>query len=185
MRLSARVIGLPVVLVAALTAGSDAARTQTPPKTDNQKIANAMSAAPPAISHTASVAEMAEDGSMKMLRKGTGAWTCVPDDPSTPGNDPMCLDPNAMEWLHALLTKAPPPDKVGFIYMLKGGSAGTRPHAPLQSHTSVIRGLRRCCLVPVLFNSRCSDHGANVDVVPTPSCCLTASTSPSTQISVI
>src|SRR5215813_10703153 len=46
-------------------------------------------------------------------------------------------------------------------------------------------GCRRCCLVPVLLNSRCSDHGANVDVVPTPSCCLTASTSPSTQISVI
>jgi hypothetical protein len=131
MRLLAGVIGLPVVLAAALVAGSDAPRAQTPPKTDNQKIANAMSAAPPAISSTASVAEMAEDGSMKVLRKGTGAWTCVPDDPSTPGNDPMCLDPNAMEWLYALLTKAPPPDKVGFIYMLKGGwdFSNTDPYA--------------------------------------------------------
>ena len=106
-------------------------------------------------------------------------------DVGNPTSDAHPATVFAMEWLHALLTKAPPPDKVGFIYMLKGGSAGTRPHAPLQSHTSVIRGLRRCCLVPVLFNSRCSDHGANVDVVPTPSCCLTASTSPSTQISVI
>src|SRR4051812_11983694 len=91
------------------------------PKTDAAKIANAMTAAPPAISRNASVAEMNEDGSMKMLRKGTSEWTCVPDDPSTPGDDPMCLDPNAMEWLHAYMTKAPPPDKVGFIYMLKGG----------------------------------------------------------------
>jgi hypothetical protein len=33
----------------------------------------------------------------------------------------MCLDPNAMEWLHALMTKSRPPDKVGFVYVLKGG----------------------------------------------------------------
>jgi hypothetical protein len=66
----------------------------------------------PAVSRDASVVEMTEDGSMKALRKGTGEWTCVPDDPSTPGNDPMCLDPNAMEWLHAYITKSPPPDKV-------------------------------------------------------------------------
>src|SRR6266849_4239987 len=76
------------------------------PKTDAAKIASAMSAAPPAVSRNASVVEMNEDGSMKELRKGTNGWACVPDDPSSPGNDPMCLDPNAMEWLHAYLTKA-------------------------------------------------------------------------------
>ena len=43
--------------------------------------------------------------------KGSNDWTCVPDDPSTRGDDPMCLDPNAMEWLHAYMAKAPPPDK--------------------------------------------------------------------------
>ena len=91
------------------------------PKTDAAKIANAMSAAPRAVSRDATIAEMREDGSMTVLRKGAGEWTCVPDDPSTPGNDPMCLDPNAMEWLHALMTHSPPPDKVGFIYMLQGG----------------------------------------------------------------
>ena len=85
------------------------------------KIANAMTAAPSAISRNAAVAEMNDDGSMKMLRTGTNVWTCVPDDPSTAGDDPMCLDPNAMEWLHAYMTKAPPPNKVGFVYMLKGG----------------------------------------------------------------
>src|ERR1700739_1766959 len=92
------------------------------PKTDTEKIANAMSAAPPAVSRDATIAEMREDGSMKVLRQGTSEWTCVPDDPSSPGNDPMCLDPNAMEWLHALMTQSPsPPNKVGFIYMLQGG----------------------------------------------------------------
>jgi hypothetical protein len=77
-----------------------------------------MTAAPPQVSRNSSVVEMNEDGSMKVLRKGSGEWTCVPDDPSTPGNDPMCLDPNAMEWLHAYATKSAPPDKIGFIYML-------------------------------------------------------------------
>src|SRR5215471_15668413 len=90
-------------------------------KTDAAKIANAMTAAPKAVSRNASVVEMNDDGSMKVLRNGSGKWTCVPDDPSTPGNDPMCLDPNAMDWLHALMTKSDPPDKIGFIYMLKGG----------------------------------------------------------------
>ena len=80
-----------------------------------------MTAAPPPVSRNSSVVEMNEDGSMKVLRKGSGEWTCVPDDPSTPGNDPMCLDPNAMEWLHAYATKSAPPDKIGFIYMLQGG----------------------------------------------------------------
>jgi hypothetical protein len=28
----------------------------------------------------------------RRLVEGHGIFTCVPDDPSTPGNDPMCLD---------------------------------------------------------------------------------------------
>ena len=56
-----------------------------PPKTDAAKIANAMTAAPPAVSRNATIAEMGEDGNMKVLRKGSGAWTCVPDDPSSAG----------------------------------------------------------------------------------------------------
>src|SRR5437762_10495003 len=101
------------------------------PKTDAAKIANAMSAAPAALSRNASVAEMNEDGSMKELRQGTNGWTCVPDDPSSPGNDPMCLDANAMEWLHAYMKKEPPPEKIGFIYMLQGGwdFSNLDPHA--------------------------------------------------------
>jgi len=93
-------------------ASTTSAADHRPPKTDPEKITNAMTAAPAAISRDASVIEMKEDGSMAVLRKGHGQWTCVPDDPSTPGNDPMCLDPNAMEWAHAWQTHAPPPDKI-------------------------------------------------------------------------
>jgi hypothetical protein len=109
---------LPVALLMLSSAqGAD----HKPPTTDTAKVANALTAAPPEVSRNASVVEMKEDGSMKELHKGTSAWTCVPDDPSTPGDDPMCLDPNALEWLHAYMTKSQPPDKIGFIYMLKGG----------------------------------------------------------------
>ena len=108
-------------LISILSSTAAQAVEKKPGKTDAAKIANAMTAAPKAVSRNASVVEMNEDGSMKVLRNGSGKWTCVPDDPSTPGNDPMCLDPNAMDWLHALMTKSDPPDKIGFIYMLQGG----------------------------------------------------------------
>jgi hypothetical protein len=117
LRSKARVL-LPLSLLALCMSAQAADRK---PPSDAAKIANALTAAPPAVSRNASVVEMNEDGSMKVLRKGTSDWTCVPDDPSTPGDDPMCLDPNAMEWLHADMAKTAPPDKVGFIYMLKGG----------------------------------------------------------------
>jgi hypothetical protein len=44
----------------------------------------------------------------------------------------MCGDENAMAWVHAWLTKqTPPANKVGFMYMLAGGSdaSNTEPHA--------------------------------------------------------
>jgi len=38
---------------------------------------------------------------VRTLRQGKNEYTCVPDDPGSPGNDPMCLDRNAMLWLQA------------------------------------------------------------------------------------
>jgi hypothetical protein len=38
----------------------------------------------------------------------------------------MCADQNGMEWLRAIMTKAPPPKgKIGFGYMLQGESAAS------------------------------------------------------------
>ena len=93
------------------------------PKTDTVLIASAMSAAPSAISKDATVVAVGSDGKLRTLRQGQGAFTCVPDDPNTPGNDPMCLDRNAFEWFKALLAQEKPPEgKVWLAYMLKGGS---------------------------------------------------------------
>ena len=93
------------------------------PKTDNELIASAMSAAPLAVSKDATIVAVGSDGKLRTLRQGQGAFTCVPDDPNTPGNDPMCLDRNAFEWFKALLAHEKPPEgKVWLTYMLKGGS---------------------------------------------------------------
>jgi hypothetical protein len=99
---------------------------------DAQKIKSAESAAPAAVAKGATIVEMLPDGKMRVVRKGTNAFTCMPDNPATPGPDPMCLDAAAMEWLHALVNKKPPPaGKVGFFYMLAGGTdaSNTDPYA--------------------------------------------------------
>jgi hypothetical protein len=62
-------------------------------------------------------------GDGKVLRKGSNGWTCMPDDPRTPGRDPMCLDKAGLAWAMAMMShKAPPGGAIGMAYMLKGGS---------------------------------------------------------------
>ena len=98
---------------------------------DAELIENAVSAAPPAVAENATIVAVDEEGNMRTLREGTNNFTCMADDP-TPGNNPMCLDANGMEWAHAWMTKAEPPEgKVGFGYMLAGGATPSNidPHA--------------------------------------------------------
>ena len=99
---------------------------------DKRMIKSAMSAAPAKVGKGATIVAMEADGSMRTLRKGTNNFTCMPDNPETPGPDPMCMDKNAMEWVHAWVAHtAPPTNKVGFMYMLLGGTdaSNTDPYA--------------------------------------------------------
>jgi hypothetical protein len=69
---------------------------------------------------------------MRTVRSGTNGFTCMPDNPATPGPDPMCMDANALAWAQAWMGHAPPPaGKVGFMYMLAGGTdaSNTDPYA--------------------------------------------------------
>ncbi len=107
---------------------------KAPPRTTEWKIRNAMSAAPRSIAKDAAVLDYPakEGGEMSVLRKGTNEWTCLPDDPSTPANDPMCLDKNAMAWAQAWMTKQEPKlTAPGIGYMLQGGgsASNTDPYA--------------------------------------------------------
>ena len=81
-------------------------------------------AAPPQIIKEATIVRLV-NGSMQTLKKGTSQWTCM----VAPDNSPMCMDPNAMEWAEAWQKHVPPPDKLGFMYMLAGdtGASNTDP----------------------------------------------------------
>jgi hypothetical protein len=95
-------------------------------------IESALSAAPAGVARAATVVVAAADGSMRKLKQGTNGFTCMPDNPATPGTDPMCMDANAMEWTGALISrKTPAAEKVGLMYMLRGGSdaSNTDPYA--------------------------------------------------------
>lgn len=99
---------------------------------DEDLIKSAMAAAPPAVAKNATIVAISPDGAMRELRKGTNGFTCLPDNPGTPGPDPMCGDRNAMEWAKAWIGKKEPPmNKVGFLYMLAGGTdaSNTDPYA--------------------------------------------------------
>jgi hypothetical protein len=114
-----------------LTAAAPAAKKAAAGPTDAQLIASAASAAPAKIGAAATVITMDAAGHMRTLRKGTNGWTCMPDNPATPGPDPMCADKNAMEWIDAWMGHKAPPHKVGFMYMLAGGTdaSNTDPYA--------------------------------------------------------
>lgn len=112
---------------------------------DGEIITNAESAAPPAVGAGASIYTFNADGTLRTVREGKNGFWCLPNDPNTPGNDPMCGDANSMEWAMAWMGKKDPPKgKVGLIYMLSGGSdaSNTDPFAtaPTESNNWVTTG---------------------------------------------
>ena len=128
-------ITLLVGLAALLSATAfTAALAQSADQAKETKIKSAMSAAPIAIAENATIMDWpAEEGAeMPLLREGTNGYTCLPDMPATSGNDPMCLDEPWMKWADAWMNKKEVNiDKIGFGYMLQGGSAesNTDPYA--------------------------------------------------------
>jgi len=122
LALSAAFAGTALAAEPAKSAKKPAAAATKAPS-DAQLIASALRAAPAKVSSGATVIAMEAGGTMRTLRKGTNAFTCMPDNPTTPGPDPMCLDANAMKWAQAWMGhKDPPQGKVGFMYMLAGGT---------------------------------------------------------------
>lgn len=100
---------------------------------DAALIANAASGAPEAIGRNATLIAFDQKGQMRTLRKGSNGFTCFPDDPSTPGNVPMCFDPAGLAWAQAWMSKQAPPSNlpIGVAYMLQGSwtQSNGDPHA--------------------------------------------------------
>ncbi len=116
------------------SSATPAMENTAPAGTDEWKIQNAMSAAQVSISKDATVLDWpaAEGGEFRELRKGANKWTCVPDLPTSPGNDPICVDDMAMQWFQAYMKhETPKIAQAGIGYMLQGGSdpSNTDPYA--------------------------------------------------------
>jgi len=138
-----RSLALPLLVLCAATAvagekgkagdtiHNDKTKMEGKAPSDADLVASAMKAAPASVAKNATVIGMDAKG-MRTVRKGSNGFTCMADNPATPGPDPMCMDANAMLWVQALMDhKDPPAGKVGFMYMLAGGTdaSNTDPYA--------------------------------------------------------
>jgi hypothetical protein len=85
---------------------------------DADYMRQALAAGPDSVSNGASVVRPEPGGTMRTLRTGSNHFTCL-----IMGTDRMCVDANAMHFLHAMMHKQPPPDQLGIAYML-GGDTG-------------------------------------------------------------
>jgi hypothetical protein len=131
MRHVALTFGCSIILVSQLAIAQQHS-THSGKMTDEEIIKSAMSAAPEAIAKGATIIDIGSDGKIRVVLKGTNQFTCMADNPNTPGPDPMCADQYAMEWVETWLSKKEPPkNKVGFMYMLAGGTdaSNTDPYA--------------------------------------------------------
>lgn len=115
------------------------------------EINEALSAAPPHIAKTARVL----DWNGKVLKDGTGAYTCYPTPPpmKKSGKSPMCLDKTWQAWADAWLNhKDFKADQVGIAYMLEGdtGASNTDPNAqaPTKDNAWVVSGPHIMVIVP-------------------------------------
>ena len=115
-----------------------AAKAKVKKMSNAELIRSATSAAPREIGDHAAVIAPGANGKMAELRAGTNGWTCMADEPDTPGLDPMCLDKQSMIWVQSLMSKAKKPGNTapGIVYMLQGGSdiSATDPFATKTDH---------------------------------------------------
>lgn len=124
---------------AATNAANNGGAANVASATSSDPVASAMSAGPASIAGDATIVMAKADGSMKTLREGKNGWTCMPDSPTTPGPDPMCMDANAAKWVMAMIGHKPPPaNTVGMMYMLEGGTdaSNTDPYATAPTATN-------------------------------------------------
>jgi hypothetical protein len=104
------------------TASVVAFPTEEVPTSEAAYIAKVKTGAPEQIVAKSSIIMM-QDGKLKSLQAGNNGFTCMID----PNGVPLCADENGMAWMKAVVAKADPPNKIGFIYML-AGDTGTSNH---------------------------------------------------------
>ena len=120
-------LGLALLVGAGAPRGADA-QAVTPPKSRAERIANAVTAAPEEITRNATVKDWPtkEGEGLALLRQGSNGWVCLPDDPATSGNDPMCMDATFHDAVVAFFAgRTPNVTRVGYAYMLTSDAEGS------------------------------------------------------------
>lgn len=93
------------------------------PKTDAEKIADALRAGPEFITSGATILDWPSSpaGEYKVLRKGTNEWTCLPGIPGYSHDEPGCFDAVFMQWMKdSLAGKDAHIETLGIAYMYVG-----------------------------------------------------------------
>jgi hypothetical protein len=108
----------------AATNDSTPRNSDMPDKAEDPRIRRARLAGPEHVTRDATVAEMAADGTMTVLVKGTNEWVCTPGDENKIGDPPMCMNPMGMRWMMDAMQRKPRPTNTapGMIYMLCGAT---------------------------------------------------------------
>lgn len=93
-------------------------------KAAEPRIRRARLSGPEQVTKDATVAEMAPDGTMTVLVKGTNEWVCTPGNENKIGDPPMCMNPMGMRWMMDAIQRKPKPSNTapGMIYMLCGAT---------------------------------------------------------------
>lgn len=126
--------------------------------TDEEKIADAMSAGPASITQDATIAEWPSEpeGEFNVLREGNNGWTCLASSSAAilgGLRDPSCEDETWFAWDKAFVAgEEPNVEKVGISYMLSGdaGASNTDPSAtaPTDDNEWHVSGPHTMVLVP-------------------------------------
>jgi len=90
---------------------------------DAEKVADALRAGPTFITKDATIRDWPStpDGEYRVLRKGTGDWTCLPGVPANPHDEPGCFDRVFMQWIKdGLAGRSAHIDRIGIAYMYVG-----------------------------------------------------------------
>ena len=131
MRKAGFVVAIAALAVAAACSRQEQATPTPPPPapgTPEWKIENAMSAAPEFVVSAARVMDWpaTDTGQLVELRAGSNGWTCFPDGPATPANDPACADDQAMLAMQAMRTRsAPRIEGMAVWYFLQGSQVAS------------------------------------------------------------
>jgi hypothetical protein len=85
--------------------------------TREEKIADALRAAPAYIADSATVVDW---DMTTVLREGSPDWICVPTPPGKPQPAPLCGDPTTIAWFMEVVAqgKTPKIDRMGFSHLL-------------------------------------------------------------------